>query len=383
MKNYIKKLNLFFLFLAPAFLPAEPLYSSTWGFFLDLPESYEFVEGNDIDRYSFQGPLNVKFDIAVYRNVYRNIEQLSADVKRRLGNTGDTAFFEYGTKAAALIELNFGDFAGWALCVELDGGGTNGIPQGGTPQGGTPPLFVALSYAPKKINMDLYHLSALNSLAPSEAERRLPGPIMEFGFPRGQLRKETLAGTGLSALIREHDAEAAQALVDREFALLSHYQSTPVWQEAWIRFYRAIYRDSRDRIADAVLQLERNWNKNTGKRAFAEKALAFVQGFTYERDPGGSDFVNLVSAVTEGRGDCDSRAMLWAMILIQADIPAAIMVSRQYSHAMGLADVPGIGARFKAGGINWLVAETTTKLDIGRINKDMSNTEAWLGILFE
>ena len=107
-----------------------------------------------------------------------------------------------------------------------------------------------------------------------------------------------------------------------------------------------------------------------------------MQGFKYERNLAGSDFVNLVSAVTEGRGDCDSRAMLWAMVLIQARIPAAIMVSRDYSHAMGLADISGSGARFKAGGINWLVAETTAKVGIGSINKDMSNTEKWLGVLF-
>jgi len=351
-------------------LPASPLYSPTWGFRLDLPEGYEFAGGNDTDRYSFRGPEEAQFIIAVYKNVYRNIEQMSNDINRRLENRGDTALFEYGNKIAAIMELQFQDYTGWGLCLELAGAD------------GNVSFMAALSYAPENANMDLFHLSALDSIVPSDAEKHLPGPVMEFGFPRGEYKQTALAGTGLTALIREHDAEAARELINREYTLLRHYESEENWREAWIRFYRMIFRDSRDRITDAVSRIEKNWNKGMD-RAFAEKALVWVQGFIYERDLENSDFIDLVSAVTEGRGDCDTRAMLWAMLLIQADIPAAIMVSHEYSHAMGLADISGEGARFEAGGIRWLVAETTAAVGIGQINRDMSNTASWLGILFD
>jgi hypothetical protein len=373
----MRKLYLFFLFLVPAFLPAESLYSPTWGFALDLPEGYAYAEGNNVDRYSFSGPQGARFDMAVYDNVYSDVEQLSSDVKRRLGSGGDIAFFEYGEKAAVLMELRFGDLSGWGLCLELEGGHR---PPGGL--GGNAPLLVALSYAPEKANMDLYHFSALDSIIPSEAERRLPGPLMEFTFPRGGQVQTAIAGTALKAMIREHDAEAAQALIEREFFLMIQYQSARNWKEAMIRYYRLIYRDSWARLADALSLFGKAGNDPASKRAFAEKTLAWVQGFHYERDLSGSDFINLVSALTEGRGDCDCRAMLWAMILMRADIPAAMMVSREYSHAMGLADVSGGGARFEAEGTKWLVAETTKKLDIGLIGQDMSNIESWLAILF-
>jgi len=363
---------LLFLLLIPSLLPAAPVYSTVWGFSLDLPEGYELVEGNNRDRFSFQGPQGAQFDIAVYNNVYQDITQMSRDIERRLGNKGDIAFFDYGDKAAALMELRFGDSAGWGLCVELGRAVDGGVP-----------LLVALAYAPAdKTGMDLYHFSALDSLAPSKTEKSRPGPITEFTWPRGQRMEVTLAGTSLRAMVYQHDAEAAQSLIEREFALMRHYAASPVWQEAWVRYYRAICRDSRGRVADAVARLVQNWS-GADRRAFAGKALAWIQTFTYERDLSGSDFVNLVSAVTEGKGDCDSRAMLWALILVQADIPAAMMVSRDYSHAMGLADIAGSGARFEAGGIKWLVAETTKKVDIGLIGQDMSNTEKWLGILFE
>jgi hypothetical protein len=363
---------LFILLLIPALLSAEPLYSPDWGFYLDLPEGYEFTEGNGSDRFSFQNPLGAVVDIAVYHNVYDNVAQLSRDIDRRLGNKGDTAPFEYGGKTAALMELDFLDYAGWGLCLRLGDTQDNGLV-----------WLVALAYAPAgAAGMDVFHLSALDSLAPSEEDRRRPGPITEFTWPRGQRVEAPIAGTGLKTLIRQHDAEAAQALIEREFALMRRYETSPDWQEAWIRYYRAIYRDSYDRIADAAVRLERNFNDGD-KRAFAGKALTFVQGFTYERDLSGSDFVNLVTAVTEGRGDCDSRAMLWAIILRQGDIPAAMMVSREYSHAMGLADIAGSGARFEAGGVQWLVAETTDKIGVGLIREDVSNTNLWLGILFE
>jgi hypothetical protein len=115
----------------------------------------------------------------------------------------------------------------------------------------------------------------------------------------------------------------------------------------------------------------------------ASSALSHIQSFSYERNLMGSDFVNLVSALTEGRGDCDSRALLWALILAQANIEAGIMVSREYSHAMGIADIEGQGARFPFEGKQYLVAETTTKVDLGLIAQNMSEIDKWMGIAFE
>jgi hypothetical protein len=371
----VKKIPLIIIFLLLGFwLWPEMLHSPSWGFRIDLPEGYVYSEGDGRDRFSFVGYSGIHFDIAVYNGSFKNMKDLADDVQLRLKNTGDIVFFEYREKTAALIELKFDDSIGWGLCVEL-----------GEKDGNTP-MMLALAYG-KTRHMDLFHLSALDSIAPSKAEQHYPGPVMEFSYPRGERIKTALAKTDLEALIYENDAEAAQALVDREFALLRQYVLLENWQEAWIRFYRIIYRDSWDRLADAIFQLERKWQeplKTEEERLnLAKKALAWVQGFDYERDLEGSDFVNLVSAAVEGRGDCDSRSLLWALILAQADIPAAIMVSREHSHAMGLADIPAQGARFEAGGKKWLVAETTAPVDIGLIAQEFSDIESWLGVIFE
>jgi hypothetical protein len=321
---------------------------------------------------------------------YASAGAVLRDVERRLKSTGEINLFDYRNKEAALMDLSFpapqGPREGWGLCIELEG-------KAGEPK----PLLLALAYGPAEApGLRSFHFSALDSIAPAEADRRVPGPVTEFAYPRGERKEGSLAvpgGTSLRVPVYEHDAEAAQALVDREFAVLRAYTDSPLWKEAWTRFYRAIYRDSFDRLAEAAFVLERHWNRSPQqgeapedpagrRRELAERALEWVQGFTYERDLMGSDFVNLISAALEGRGDCDSRALLWAIVLEQANIPAAIMVSREYGHAMGLADIAGTGARFDWEGTKWLVAETTAAVSLGLIGENSADPSRWLGITF-
>lgn len=275
--------------------------------------------------------------------------------------------------------------SGWALCFEL-GQDLPRTTQARSRTANSPgPLLLAMAYGPAgKQELQILHFSVLDSLAPEEGDRLAPGPITEFGYPRERRVEAPIFALGIDAWIFEEDAEAAQALIDREFQVLSRYTNAPNWREAWIRFYRAIYRDSFDRLTDVAFKVEREMNvPSRENRDFAEQVLQWVQSFQYERNFLGSDFQNHITAVTEGRGDCDSRAMLWAIILKQAGIPAAMMVSRNYSHAMGLADLSGPGARFEVEGQKLLVAETTANVSIGLIGETVSDTAHWLGIPFE
>ena len=410
--------TVFFLFLR-SFIFSTPLYSPTWGFKVDLPEGYEYTGGDRRDRFSFENKEGAKFDIVVYYAAsgkpapYADLEALAQDVKRRLNSRGDIDPFDYRQKKMYILELVFsiqgtggGPMSGWALCTELgkdlprtaqtsaagSGAGTRNNPPAAQParpaansSTGPRPMLLAMAYGPAaKQDLMALHFSALDSLAPEESDNLAPGPITEYSYPRETRIEAPVFGFDLTAHMFEEDAEAAQALVDREFAVLSRYLNSPAWKEAWTRFYRVIYRDSFDRLADLAFQVERKLNVPVKEnRDLADQALQWVQSFTYERDLLGSDFVNLVSAATEGRGDCDSRAMLWAVILKQANIPSAIMVSRSYSHAMGLADLPGTGARFDVNGKKFLVAETTAKVSIGLIGETVSEVSEWLGIGFE
>ncbi len=374
------------ILMIPAFAAAEALYSPTWGFSVDVPEGYGFSGGDGKNRFSFSSPEGLMFDLIVFDGGrYASLKECAEGVKRQLRSSGDISFFDYHEKKAALMEMMMNDppLAGWCFVGELPGRNA---------------YLAALAYGPAGAeHLQSFHFSAIDSVILSEADRRTPGPITEFTYPRGEPKETLLAGGTFKALIREGDAEAAQSLVDREFTVLTAYTDSPLWQEAWIRFYRAVYRDSYGRLADIAFTTERSLflkrqaqNDHSGaddgtneSRIFAEEVLAWVQSFRYERDLMGSDFVNLVSAAVEGRGDCDSRSMLWALLLQRNNIPAAMMVSRDYSHAMGLADLEGNGARFDLDGKKWIVAETTATVPLGLIGENVSDPQHWLGITFD
>jgi hypothetical protein len=390
------------LLFIPLFVYAFPTGSPSWGFFIDLPEEYELVNTDGVSSFIFQSEAGALVYIKAYdAGKYDSVEAVADSVQKQLKNQGETEAFDYRGKRAVLLELSFlngpEQMAGYGLCLELDGkdakttgrsgGGVFPGAQGGvfSGKGKAKPFLVVLAYsAPQSGELTLVHLSALDSVSPSQADKHGPGPITEYTYPRGALKKRSLAGGLGEAVFRENDAEAAQYLVDREYLVLERYAGDPLWKEAWGRYYRMIYRDSFERLQDAAFILERAWNVPAlTSRDLADAALKWTQGFVYERDPEGSDFVNLVSAATEGRGDCDSRALLFALILEQADIPAAMMVSKEFSHAMGLADVEGEGARFNMENKKWLVAETTTRVDIGLIGESISETTKWFGIKLE
>jgi hypothetical protein len=379
---------LFFVFQPD--IQAEPFVSPTWGFRIDLPEGYAYTGGDGRNRFSFADGEGAALDLVVYSGgAYHSVQALAEDIQKRLGNRGDASVFVYRDRPAAILELEFArtgssssgrtqNYSGWGLCTELE-----------RKDGGPPPLLAALAYGPaEKAALKVLAVSALDSIAPAPSDERAPGPMTEFAFPREASRRTPLANAQAQALLDGIDAEAAQALADREFEVLRLYTESPKWKEAWIRFYRMIYRDAWDRLADAAFALERSWNRDAAEdetareREITAKALSWVQSFAYERDLLGSDFVNPVSAAVEGRGDCDSRALLWAIILGHANIPAAIMVSREYGHAMGLADIDGPGARFEADGRKWLVAETTAPVAPGLIAADNADPAKWIGVTF-
>ena len=103
--------------------------------------------------------------------------------------------------------------------------------------------------------------------------------------------------------------------------------------------------------------------------------------FNYERDKAEeSGFTPPLAAAYEATGDCDSRAVVAAIVLERLGIDSILMVSREYSHAMLGVDVPGGGQRFAFNGKNYLVGETTTKIGIGMIAASMADWSKWMGI---
>jgi len=386
--------GIIFFVLIPLYpLFSETLYSPTYGFTINPPAGYTYSGGDGKSRFSFsfENRAPAYLDIRIYEpGTFTSLEALGADIQKRISSKGESSLFTYRGRQALLMELTFtlnGKIqSGWGLCIELGDRGNN-----------KHALLAALAYGDSSIEELInFHLSALDSIVPASGDELVPGPVSVYAFPEQKPEETKLAGLSVTALLEPEAAQACKATVDREFAVLASYSQDSLWKEAWIRFYKMIYRDAYDRLSGVAFAVERTISQQIDvaprtpaqrDRLFAEQTLAWVQNFKYERDLLGSDFVDVVSAATEGRGDCDSRAMLWAIILRHNNIPSAIMVSRDYSHAMGLALVEGAGARFPTGTGDserkWVVAETTAQVPLGLIGKSVADPAKWIPVLFE
>jgi hypothetical protein len=170
------------------------------------------------------------------------------------------------------------------------------------------------------------------------------------------------------------------SVAEREFRVLTMYlKSETLWQDAWARYYRMVYKESAAELDNLTQAFSGSLLLNDPTEC-ARRVLAWVQGFHYERDFAGIDFVIPLTAAFEQRGDCDSRAMVMAIILERLGIDCILMVSREYSHAMVGVDVPGGGQRFTFNGKAYLVAETTAKIGIGMIDSTQADFSKWLGV---
>ncbi len=166
----------------------------------------------------------------------------------------------------------------------------------------------------------------------------------------------------------------------REYRVLALYAETEdLWVDAWARFYRMVYRESAARLDGLTAALARSLPLDDPTEC-ARTVLAWVQGFSEGTDDSGIDFVPPLPAAFERRGDCDSRAVVMAIVLERLGIDCVLMISREYSHAMVGVDVPGGGQRFTCNGRDYLVAETTAKVGIGLIDAEQADFSKWLGV---
>jgi hypothetical protein len=378
-------LALLLAFGLPARAAPEQLKSQL-GFFVDLPTGFSLKSGDGRSRFAFVDPQGgMEYDILAYEpGRFADAEDLAKQSLDKLGSSGDRTSYGYEGRPAVLAELSFAlDGArkkGYALFIGARAGGGAEASTGER-------SFALLAYAPEA-DFDAYSdfiLSCLDCFSVDAAARRAPGPLSQFtlDWPPSRDRQKTvsLPGGG-SAILPWTEEEAAQEKQTdlREYKVLGAYADEEgPWQDAWARFYRMAYRESAARLDRLALEAARLLPQDDPTET-ARQVLAWVQGFVYERDQGGSDFIPPLTAAFGATGDCDSRAVLAAILLEDRGIDAILMVSKEYAHAMLAVDVPGGGQRFAFKGKKYLVAETTAHVGLGMIAANMADWSKWMGI---
>lgn len=417
-------LCLFAAFVAIPPAAADELYSER-GFFIDLPEGFAFTEGDGASSFAFESPDGVLIvNILVYDAARHASARAGAeDLIKRLSAKASPSLYAYAGREAALSELSWGSSAsatkGILFFLE-NAAPAPVVPP--TPAASAAPATLpapyevaVLAYAPSSMweNYRDLALSVVDGFSADASMRAAPGPIgAQARAALGAAKPtETRIAFGSASVIASYDkreAAVAQETVEREYRVLLPYGAIPeLTQAAVARFYRMSYRDSAPSLRQLSILLSKAWDSGlwaglsafkpidqasadepprygppADPRGYAQALLSWTQGWTYERSPEGSDVVNPLSAAMEGRGDCDSRAMVMNILLRYEAIDSILMVSLQAQHALVAVDAPGVGARYAFAEKSWLVGETTARVDLGRIDSAQSDPALWFGVAF-
>jgi hypothetical protein len=375
------------LFLVSGVFPVKAeIFFGGSGFAFDLPEGFTQTGTADGTAAAFvNSVIPVQLALRLFpRYTGQDVQSALEDVFSRLNASGDTSEIRWRNNPCIIASFTMrpqgsSPASGWAVSVHLP----DSKPAGA--------VLVALAYADVltagNAAVQQFILSTLDSLYIDDESWYEPGPVTTIAYPRGSPLEIglTIEGRPVATRIDGTDAEAAQFVIEREFGVLSRYDQSPLFVEAWQRYYRQIFRDSALRLKQPAQDIRAAFPQKT-QEELLRTLLAWVQKMPYERNFDTSDFTSLPAALTGQGSDCDSRAMLLAVLLRFMGSNTAIFISDVYSHAvMGIElDLPGakIPAFSTEGAVHYLVAETTASVGPGLIAQNMSATENWFPVLF-
>lgn len=406
----ILKIILVVLFIAiGGSLAAEVLTDDDFGYGVDIPEGFTMNQyTEDGKSYLFEHKkMNVFLilKIADYDGGKSTDPKsaLSLVLNRLYANYSVDSFLYYKTSAAIAngtttfkdSNSSDGKYANkdemtfWAEAVDLKDKNC---------------AIILVTYTPtiSAVLNQQFMASTLNSLVIKNLGNDTAGIFTYYAYPSKVEKplKLRINGRYIETKLLKDDIEAGKFVVDCEWAVLSLYAGDEAWQEAWKRYYRAIYRDSVARLAGVANDIKKvilpdckRANSAHPEVALNEILLSWVQSFNYSRDnrsARNSDFTPLPSILSGGGSDCDSRAILMCVLLHHAGLKTCFFVSNEYKHAIyGVAEGAGSGffgvkgAKISVDDVWYLLGETTAKnIAPGFISKEMSDTDKWIPVSF-
>ncbi len=366
-------------------LPAnsEIFYSESYGYYMDLPEGYKLKEQapDESSLYFSHSFLPVNFAIKIYDSKTGNAEQILKSTLSKLNAKNDFSTIKWNNLECAIANFSFN------LANSQNTGYAVSIPVG---QGKACAVLMCYCPAQKYVQFSPAVLSTINSFMPDKKGFTQSGIITSFAYPETSRKEISLkvSGKNIKTFIDSEDAQAADFVVNYEYTLLTWYADSPLWKEAWQRYYRMIYKDSYSRLKQVsqslykeIFPVAAKKDSENPEKAYMQELLSWTQNFEYRRDHSKTDFTDLISAITAKGSDCDSRSLLLCIIAKHAGIDSALFISREYSHAIAGFNLEGQGARISIGDTAFLLGETTAKnVALGLISQDMADTNKWIPV---
>lgn len=389
MTRFCKKLFYFLLiiFAITSYSFSEQITDRDFGFSLDIPEGFEIADyTEDGMSYVFSHPnipVTLVMKLTEEKNAKSAAEVLNINLKK-LNASGETDSFKWNGTVCGISNFFMSlddNYSGWAVSA---------------PVKIQDYYVILLCYAPEsKKGCDQFIISTINSLSINNEYLNTPGIITSYAFPPEGSESVLLkiGGKEIKTSLDKSDEEAAKFVIDLEYSVLNLYANHKMWKEAWQRYYRIIYRDNAGRlqqtaknIYDSIYPELKKSKPQDADIKYAQALLSWVQTFGYERAQSKieSDFISLPASIKGKGSDCDSRSMLVSVLLNYTGIDTAMLISREYSHAVVVTDIPAPGQTFTMeNGREYLFGETTARVTWGMLAQDQADRTKWIPVTFD
>ena len=389
MTRFCKKLFYFLLiiFAITSYSFSEQFTDRDFGFSLDIPEGFEIADyTEDGMSYVFSHPnipVTLVMKLTEEKNAKSAAEVLNINLKK-LNASGETDSFKWNGTVCGISNFSMSlddNYSGWAVSA---------------PVKIQDYYVILLCYAPEsKKGCDQFIISTINSLSINNEYLNTPGIITSYAFPPEGSESVLLkiGGKEIKTSLDKSDEEAAKFVIDLEYSVLNLYANHKMWKEAWQRYYRMIYRDNAGRlqqtaknIYDSIYPELKKSKPQDADIKYAQALLSWVQTFGYERAQSKieSDFTSLPASIKGKGSDCDSRSMLVSVLLNYTGIDTAMLISREYSHAVVVTDIPAPGQTFTMeNGREYLFGETTARVTWGMLAQDQADRTKWIPVTFD
>ena len=371
------KITIPVVFLLCSFhLPGEEYYIQDYAYFLDLPENWEILDASDPGKLSFtdESRSAVLQIISFSGDRFQSAGEIHGEIGARLNAEGEGAGFIFSGRDAYFSDISFHEdnYRVRGYFISINGRDND---------------FALLTFSPvdKYDELQDFLLSALDSFSLEYDGRYRPGPVSQFYYPFPGSNPEPVEvavnGENIRLPVDRKELEAAQVVVEREARILAAYSGNRV--NAWQRYYRMIYKDNYHRLdsfSDLVFSVLKKEGLISRDAELPLELLSWIQGFTYFRTGTLADLLSPLSTAYTASGDCDSRALLYIILLHHLGTDSILLVSSQYSHSVAGVNISGLGARVRFEGRNYLIAEVTEQVDIGLIPRNMANASGWIPV---
>jgi len=339
---------------------------------VDLPAGWHALSGSN--RFASRSGEAVLRVTPYPADAFSDPKAMAESIEAKLGANGEGVLFLYSGRPSFIADVHFesghSDMRGYLITII-----------------GADRSIALLGFAMDASYLGLHDelLSALDSYAIDSAAGLYPGPISQFYYPFPAPRREPMklfvGGKEYSAPFDVREFDASQTVIDRETRVLVENKSVNV--DAWRRYYRTIFRDNYHRLDPYLPTLEAALGMaGESPEQKAKKLLSWMQGFLYARTGTIADLSSPLLAFATQTGDCDSRTILYSILVRHLGIEAILMVSSTYSHSMVGVRVDGKGAHMMYDGKRYLVAELTAPVALGLIDSTMADPARWIAVDF-